>query len=141
MSNKPPAPSYITTPNDLVEIVTTPTKSVTGYNQQIGRKNRTPLKDFRVKNLTRSDLEAIGQNWLDRRNKLLDYAQKIETPVAKSFRAWDLAHILNERITKIAIILGMPQEPKQFKSGGVVSSIESLKPGERVISKPNLKNQ
>jgi len=92
-----------------------------------------------MKNLTRSDLEAIGQKWLDRRNKLLDYARKPETPDEKSFRAWELSYILKQRITKIAIVLGQPQKPKRFPPGGVVSSLESMHPGERVIANPNFK--
>lgn len=92
-----------------------------------------------MKNLTRSELEAIGQNWLNRRNKLLEYAQKLETPIENSFRAWDLAHKLNSRITKIVIFLGQPKAPKQFPSGGVASSIESMQPGEYVIAKPKFK--
>jgi len=91
-------------------------------------------------NLTRSDLEAIGQNWLDRQNKLVEYAQKLETPLEKSFKAWDLAHIMAKRVAKIRSLLieGSPQ--KSFPPGGVVSSLESMQPGERVIANPNFKS-
>lgn len=49
-----------TPPTDSVEIVATPTKSLAGYNQQIGRKKRTPLKDFQVKIL--DSLELKGEH-------------------------------------------------------------------------------
>jgi len=93
-----------------------------------------------MENLTSSDLEAIGQNWLDRQNKLVEYAQKLETPLEKSFKAWDLAHIMAKRVAKIRKLLieGTPQ--KSFPPGGVVSSLESMQPGERVIANPNFKS-
>lgn len=70
--------------------------------------------------VTRTELEAIGQNWLTRRNKLLEYAQKVETPMDKSFKAWDLAHTLNRRIGKIIAMLGQSDAPKNFAPGGFV---------------------
>ena len=92
-----------------------------------------------MKNLTRSELEAIGQNLLNRRKKLLAYAQKIETPMERSFRAWDLAHTLDLAIARIVIVLAQPKAPKGFPSGGVASSIETMKPGEYVIARPKFK--
>lgn len=91
--------------------------------------------------VTSTELEAIGQNWLTRRNKLLEYAQKIETPMDKSFRAWDLAHRLNRRIGKIIAILGQSDAPKNFAPGGLVTSIETMNPGEYVIARPKFKSK
>lgn len=91
------------------------------------------------KEITRTELEAIGQNWLNRRNKLLDYAAKKEHPTARRFRSLLLAFALGQRIDKIVLILGQQKPPKDFPSGGVAASIESMQPGEYVIAKPNFK--
>lgn len=93
------------------------------------------------KQLTRSELEAIGQNWLNRRNKLLDRSQDELLPALYRTRAIILAYIMNRRITKIAIILGQTKPRKDFPPGGFkqVDSIKNLKPGEYVIAKPNFR--
>ncbi len=93
------------------------------------------------KKITRAELEAIGQNWLDRRNKLLDYAAKKEHPTARRFRSLLLAFALGQRIDKIVLILGQSEPPKDFASGGLVTaeSIESMQQGEYVITRPNFK--
>lgn len=93
------------------------------------------------KEITRTELEAIGQNWLNRRNKLLDYAAKKEHPTARRFRSLLLAFALGQRIDKIVLILGQQKPPKDFASGGFVraESIESMHPGEYVITRPNFK--
>ena len=92
-----------------------------------------------MKNITRSELEAIGQNLLNRRNKLLEYHYNGANPQLKRAKAFVLAWKTNNRLTKIMIFLGQPKAPKHFPSGGVASSIESMKPGEYVIARPKFK--
>lgn len=91
------------------------------------------------KKITRAELVAIGQNWLNRRNKLLEIATDPKSSEIRGFKAFKLAYILNQRITKIAMVLGQSKPPKDFPSGGVAASIESMQPGEYVIAKPNFK--
>ena len=52
------------------------------------------------KELTRSELEAIGENWYQRRNKLLDVAHNEAQPHDKRVKAFTLAFIMNIRIKK-----------------------------------------
>jgi len=93
------------------------------------------------KKITRAELEAIGQNWLNRRNKLIEYAKRPESPFFKSIKAWVLAERLNQRIAKIIVILGQSNPPKYFASGGFVraESVETMQHGEYVITRPNFK--
>jgi len=93
------------------------------------------------KKITRAELEAIGRNWLNRRNKLLEYYESAKHTESRRVRARFLAFKLNYRIGKIISLLGQSNPPKDFASGGFVraESIESMQPGEYVIAKPNFK--
>ena len=77
--------------------------------------------------LTRAEVEAIGQNWSDRRDKLLEYAQRKDTEMDKSFKAWSLAWIIHKRIDRIRLALAQTKPKKKFPSGGVFSNTP---PGE-----------
>lgn len=81
------------------------------------------------KKLTRAELEAIGENWYQRRNKLLDVAHNEAQPQDKRVKAFALAFIMNMRITKIAIVLGQHKVPNAqiFPPGGPRSNTP---PGE-----------
>ena len=92
-----------------------------------------------MKGLTRSELEAIGKNLLNRRNKLLAYHKNESNPQLKRAKAFVLAWNTNTRLTKIMIFLGQPKAPRNFPSGGVASSIEAMNPGEYVIARPKFK--
>ena len=73
-----------------------------------------------MKNITRSELEAIGENWYQRRNRLLDFFEDETKPKEDRHRAWMLAFTMNARLTKIILILGQRKAPKNFKPGGIV---------------------
>lgn len=81
------------------------------------------------KELTRSELEAIGENWYQRRNKLLDVAHNEAQPQDKRVKAFTLAFIMNMRITKMAIALGQHsvKNAQKFPPSGIHSNTP---PGE-----------
>lgn len=86
------------------------------------------------KQLTRAELEAIGENWFQRRNRLLAAAHNKLMPYNYCIKAFRLASILNIRISKIAIALSKVTPKKQFPSGGVFSNTPPGE-GEYVIKK------
>jgi len=90
--------------------------------------------------ITRAELEAIGENWYRRRNKLLRVAHDITEIEAHREKAFRLAWKMNLRIVKLMLLLGQPKAPTGFQSGGIVSPGYSVKSegGEFVItnSKP-----
>ena len=78
--------------------------------------------------VTRAELEAIGENWFQRRNKLLKFAHNESKPTLKRSKAFGLAVIMNLRCARVANAL-MTQGPKmQFPPGGVSMSFPSDNP-------------
>ena len=86
------------------------------------------------KQITRAELESIGENWWQRRNKLLEYAHNESNHTDKRAKAFGLAVLMNLRCARVANAL-MTQGPKmQFPPGGVSVSFPSKHP-EFVILK------
>lgn len=74
------------------------------------------------KQLTRAELEAIGENWFQRRNKLLAICSNKKVDIDERVRAMGLAAVMSMRISKIAIALSKAKPKKKFQSGGVFSN-------------------
>lgn len=76
--------------------------------------------------ITRKEAMAIGENWYNRRNKLLTFAHDESKPMLKRMKAFALAMVLNQRCARIIIELGKSAPKKQFPPGGVFSDAETL---------------
>ena len=85
------------------------------------------------KQINRSELEAIGQNWLNRRNKLLAVADQRLNPHIKRLKALMLADVMNNRIARVAIALAKIRHKKDFAQGGFVPNSAHVDIGEYVI--------
>lgn len=83
--------------------------------------------------ITRSELEAIGQNWLYRRNKLLEYAYNEVNPIFKRSKSLRLALAMNWRIGNCIKLLGQSKPKKDFAQGGFVPNTAHVDIGEYVI--------
>ena len=84
--------------------------------------------------LTRAELEAIGQNWQDRRDKLFEYARNKGNPYNKRMKAIALSAVLIMRLSRIIVALQQDKTRKQFPPGGIFSST-TLGEGEYIIMK------
>ena len=85
------------------------------------------------KQITRAELEAIGQNWLNRRNKLLAVADQPLNQHIKRLKALVLADIMSKRIARVAIALAKSKPKKDFAQGGFVPNSAHVDLGEYVI--------
>ena len=76
--------------------------------------------------ITRKEAMEIGENWYNRRNKLLTFAHDESKPIFKRIRAFGLAMVLNNRCARIIIELGKSAPRKPFPPGGVFADAETL---------------
>ena len=66
-------------------------------------------------------LEAIGENWYQRTNKLVSYYQDSKNPVEKREKAFDLSVEMTRRVLSISQEIMKRQQPKKvnFPKGGI----------------------
>jgi len=76
--------------------------------------------------VTRNEAMEIGENWYNRRNKLLTFAHDESKPMLKRMKAFGLAAVMNKRCTRIIIELGKSAQRKPFPPGGGFADAESL---------------
>lgn len=73
--------------------------------------------------ITRKEAMEIGENWYNRRNKLLTFAHDESKPLLKRIKAFGLAMALNQRCTKIIIALGKSAPPSSIFSFSVIIQV------------------
>lgn len=74
--------------------------------------------------VTRNEAIEIGENWYNRRNKLLTFAHDESKPMLKRMKAFGLAAVMNKRCTRIIIELGKSAPKKTFPPGGVFADAD-----------------